>query len=328
MRWTPRISLIFAIFLLGADSSSSETYSDHIEMLQFRSQTAPNTEPIKAVLHGAEQFEVSWRLQEMTNQKLFISSDNTAYYQVNDQWKSVLPSGERLPIMQSSLLPEPVNTPISINFKVTEGSLSLLDNLQTRWTYSLPGTNQIRPSSLQYDASEHIYFQDTRGSWYSLDQTGKERYKLILQDQDNELVCRTAPSGDAFCTSPQLGIFAIREKTNAPRLILDGKERFFTQKPQIMNDRTLVPLRSIFEAMQAKVDWNEDSQTVIATKGNRTIKLTLNNDMAYLNGKKIQLDAPPVLYQQSMYVPLRFVGESLGATVIWENATRTIQIIS
>ena len=125
-----------------------------------------------------------------------------------------------------------------------------------------------------------------------------------------------------------LGIFAVREKINAPRLIIDGKERFFTQRPEIMNDRTFVPLRSIFEAMQTKVDWNGETQTVTAIKGKRTINLTLDSDKAYLNGKNIQLDTPPVLYQGSLYVPLRFVGEALGATVIWENATRTIQIIS
>ena len=80
--------------------------------------------------------------------------------------------------------------------------------------------------------------------------------------------------------------------------------------------------------MQTKVDWNEETQTVTATKGKRTINLTLDSDKAYLNGKNIQLDRPRSSIREALYVPLRFVGEALGATVIWENATRTIQIIS
>lgn len=327
MRWTLLFTFVSGIFLLGADSPS-ESPDQHIEILQFRTQLTPNTEPINAILQGADHFEVAWRLQDVSPQNLLIASDSTAYYQSNNQWKSVLPSGERQPVLQSTKLPEAANTPMKPNLKVTARSLSLLEDQETRWTYSLPESNQIRPNTVQYDDAEHIYFQDNNGSWYSLNLNGKERYKLMLQAQDTQLVCKAAPAGDAFCSSPQIGIFAIREKTNAPRLIIDGKERFFTQHPEIMNDRTFVPLRSIFEALQTKVKWNEETQTVTATKGSRTIQLTLDSEIAHINGKKVQLDAPPILFQESTYVPLRFVGEALGATVIWENATRTIQIIS
>lgn len=327
MRWIPFIASLPIIFLLGADSPS-ETRNPDIELLQFRSQITSNMEPINASLQGADQFEVAWRLQDSSPQKLFIANDSTAYYQSDGQWKSVLLSGERLPVKQSAKLPDAVKPQISLNLKVTERSLTLIEDQKALWTYSLPETNQIRPSSLQYDAAEHIYFQDNNGSWYSLDRNGKERYKLLLQAQDTQLTCKAAPPGDAFCTSPSLGILAIREKINAPRLIIDGKERFFPQRPEIINDRTFVPLRSIFEAMNAKVVWNQETQTVTAVKGSRTISLTLDSEKALLNGKKVQLDAPPVLYQGSTYVPLRFVGEALGANVIWEDATRTIQIIS
>jgi hypothetical protein len=327
MRWIPFIASLPIIFLLGADSPS-ETGNPDIEMLQFRSQITSNTEPINASLQGADQFEVAWRLQDSSPQKLFITNDSTAYYQSDGQWQSVLPSGERLQVKPSAKLPEAVKPSISLNLKATERSLTLLDDQKERWTYSLPESNQIRPNTLQYDAAGQIYFQDNNGSWYSLDHNGRERYKLLLQAPDSQLMCKAAPSGDAFCTSPSLGILAVREKINAPRLIIDGKERFFPQPPEIINNRTFVPLRSIFEAMNAKVVWNQETQTVTAIKGNRTISLTRDSEKALLNGKKIQLDAPPILNQGSMYVPLRFVGEALGATVIWENATRTIQIIS
>ncbi|MDQ0872441.1 hypothetical protein QFZ77_001100 [Paenibacillus sp. V4I3] len=178
MRWIPFIASLPIIFLLGADSPS-ETHNPDIELLQFRSQITSILEPINASLQGADQFEVAWRLQDSSPQELFIANDSTAYYQSDGQWKSVLPSGERLPVKQSAKLPEALKPLISLNLKATERSLTLFEDQKALWTYSLPETNQILPSSLQYDAAEHIYFQDNNGNWYSLDRNGKERYKLL-----------------------------------------------------------------------------------------------------------------------------------------------------
>jgi hypothetical protein len=326
MRWIHLLTFLSVLILLGADSSPENEVQD-IELLQFHSQIT-DAEPISAILHGANRFDIPWRLQDASPQNLFLTNDSTAYYQSNNQWKSILPSGERVPVKPNTKLPDPVTPLISPNLKVTENSLSLLENQKSSWTYSLPTPLQIRPSSLQLDAAEHIYFHDNSGGWYSLDHDGNLRYKLMLQKEDTQFTCMVTPAGEAFCASPRVGIFGIHNKTNAPRLIIDGKERFFTQEPQIIDGFTFVPLRSLFEALQSKVDWNAETQTATATKGKQTVKLTLHSEIAQLNGKNIQLDAPPILYNESTFVPLRFVGEALGATVIWENATRTIQIIS
>lgn len=327
MRWIPILTFLSVLILLGADSTA-ENQDQEIELLQFHSQIAPNAEPINAIFHGADQFDIPWRLHDADPQKLFVTNEGTAYYQSNNQWKSILPNGERVPVKPNTKLPDPLTTQISPDLKVTENSLSLFKDQKSIWTYALPASIQIRPSTLQFDAAEHIYFHDNSGGWYSLDNDGNLRYKLMLQMEDPQFACAVSPAGDAFCASPHIGILGIHNKTNAPRLIIDGKERFFTQQPQIIDGFTFVPMRSIFEALQSKVDWNAETQTVTATKGKQTVKLTLHSETAQLNGKNIQLDAMPILFQDSTFVPLRFVGEALGATVIWEDATRTIQIIS
>jgi soluble cytochrome b562 len=73
---------------------------------------------------------------------------------------------------------------------------------------------------------------------------------------------------------------------------LDDQELMFPDvAPCIYNDRTMVPLRAIFEAFGANVDWNSDTQTVSASLDTTTIKVTVDSSIAYKNGTKIDLDA-------------------------------------
>ncbi|ABO51609.1 copper amine oxidase domain protein [Desulforamulus reducens MI-1] len=85
--------------------------------------------------------------------------------------------------------------------------------------------------------------------------------------------------------------------------------------PVLDNGRTLVPMRKIFERLGADIDWNAQSQTVTATKGEVKIELTLGKTTAVVNGKNIKLDVPAKLVDGRTMVPMRFVGETLGAKV-------------
>lgn len=85
----------------------------------------------------------------------------------------------------------------------------------------------------------------------------------------------------------------------------------------------MVPMRGVFEALKAEVKWDGATQTVTATKGNTTIKLTIGNNYAYVNGKKVALAAEAIIVNGSTMVPLRFVAEALGAKVAWDGATKT-----
>ncbi len=91
----------------------------------------------------------------------------------------------------------------------------------------------------------------------------------------------------------------------------------FDQKPIIENGRTLVPLRAIFEKIGASVEWNGDTQTVVATKDNTTISLTINNTTATKNGTAITLDVPAKIINGRTLVPVRFVADCFGVDVRW-----------
>lgn len=91
----------------------------------------------------------------------------------------------------------------------------------------------------------------------------------------------------------------------------------FDQKPIIENGRTLVPLRAIFEKIGATVEWNGDTQTVVATKDNTAISLTINNTTATKNGTAITLDVPAKIINGRTLVPVRFVADCFGVDVRW-----------
>lgn len=114
----------------------------------------------------------------------------------------------------------------------------------------------------------------------------------------------------------------------APKVILDGKSISFDVQPVIDNGRTLVPLRAIFEALGAQVEWNGNTKTVSAISGDTTITLTIDQAVAYKNNDKVILEVPAKLVNERTMVPLRFVAESLGTTVSWDANNETINISS
>ena len=100
---------------------------------------------------------------------------------------------------------------------------------------------------------------------------------------------------------------------------------------QIVNSRTMVPLRKIFELLGATVDWDNNTRTAFATKEDISIKLQIDNPVAEVteNGtvRKIQLDSKPILINNRTMVPLRFISESLGKQVAWDAREQTAIII-
>ncbi|QRG68139.1 N-acetylmuramoyl-L-alanine amidase family protein [Brevibacillus choshinensis] len=114
---------------------------------------------------------------------------------------------------------------------------------------------------------------------------------------------------------------AEEEKVN---LMIGGQAVSPEVPPVIKNGRTLVPVRVIAEGLGADVAWNEAARTATITRGNQQLSLTLDSTGAKVNGKQVKLDAAPVISKQRMLLPLRFVGESLGVTVGWDNSSRTV----
>ncbi|MBP2026785.1 hypothetical protein J2Z35_000576 [Acetoanaerobium pronyense] len=96
--------------------------------------------------------------------------------------------------------------------------------------------------------------------------------------------------------------------------------------PSIENGRTLVPIAHIFGALGADVKWDGDRRTVLGTLGDTKIELAIDNQIALVNSRMVRLDVPARIQNSRTIVPLRFVAESLGATVEWDDPNRHISI--
>ncbi|SFG35538.1 Copper amine oxidase N-terminal domain-containing protein [Desulfotomaculum arcticum] len=109
---------------------------------------------------------------------------------------------------------------------------------------------------------------------------------------------------------------------------LDERRVYFDAPPYLEKGRTYVPLRGIFELLGATVNWDPDTKTVDAVRGERSVSLTIGENEARADGKTIILDAVPRTVNGRTMVPLRFIGESLGDRVIWQSNPKAVKIYS
>lgn len=108
---------------------------------------------------------------------------------------------------------------------------------------------------------------------------------------------------------------------------------------QIINNSTLIPMRAIFESLNAEVEWVPSSKTIMATKGSKVIIMKIGSltmtvsDMATGESKNIKLPVAPRTinaadkkYGARTMVPLRAVSESLNMNVGWDGKTYTVTV--
>ena len=114
------------------------------------------------------------------------------------------------------------------------------------------------------------------------------------------------------------------------KVTLDGNEIYCPDAKPFVDerDRVLVPIRFVSEALGALVDWENESHTAVIKQGNDEIRYTVYQPMAYLNGEMMVMDTYGILKDERTLVPIRFISELLGCTVVWDENTSTVVITS
>lgn len=114
---------------------------------------------------------------------------------------------------------------------------------------------------------------------------------------------------------------------------IDGQAVSFDVAPIIENDRTLVPVRAIFEALGAQVEWDEAKRTVISVKGDRSCILQIDNTSMFvlttdgsIPAEEKTLDVPAKIVEDRTLVPLRAISEAYDCSVDWDGSSRTVTI--
>jgi len=113
-------------------------------------------------------------------------------------------------------------------------------------------------------------------------------------------------------------------ENNEMTVYINNKKINFDIKPFIENNRTLVPLRAIFEELGAVVSWNNNKVT--AKKGNTLISLEIGSNKMLVNGKAIKLETPAQIKDNRTFVPLRAVSEAFNNNVEWDGVKKVIKI--
>ena len=107
-----------------------------------------------------------------------------------------------------------------------------------------------------------------------------------------------------------------------PKVEINGTTLSFDVPPVIDNGRILVPLRTVFEAMGAKVSWDSATVTVTAVKGSTAVILQIGSLVPTINGNIKPIDVAGKIVDGRTLAPLRFVCEAFGGTVDWEEGTQ------
>jgi hypothetical protein len=135
-------------------------------------------------------------------------------------------------------------------------------------------------------------------------------------------LCALLTCGLLACGAPQSHAAGIGVTVNGSPIHFDG------MGPIQINGRVLVPVRGVLESLGADVGWKPESQTVVANNGRVDIELRIGDHSASVDGQAVDLDVPAQIIAGHTMVPLRFLGEALGAEVRWNGQARIVEIVT
>ena len=115
---------------------------------------------------------------------------------------------------------------------------------------------------------------------------------------------------------------------NTITVYMNDQPMALEDQPIIKDDRVLVPMRGFFQALGANVEWDAAARTAIGTKADIIVRIPIGSMEPTVNGVVHWIDVPAIIINSRTYIPLRFVGEAFGDTVVWEGASQSIYIVS
>lgn len=193
---------------------------------------------------------------------------------------------------------------------------------------------KISVTPAKAEAGEKVTIKATPDSGYQLD-------KVTVKDKDNSNVKLTKVNDNEYTFTMPKGKVSVdatfvqkdaaddnsvAEKSKIIKLQIgsrivnvDNEAVIYDAAPVIRNDRTLVPIRIVTETLGGKVDWNGATKEVTLHIDGKEIKMTV--------GKTLEkYGVAPVIIDGRTFVPVRFVADELGATIAWDDATKTVTI--
>lgn len=107
---------------------------------------------------------------------------------------------------------------------------------------------------------------------------------------------------------------------------IDSVQVTFDTQPRIINARTMVPVRSIFEAIGAKVSWDGNTKTITAEKDSIKIAMTIGANLISKGDEFIVMDTSAMIIDNRTFIPARFAAEAFDNSVSWDSVQRAVHI--
>lgn len=154
--------------------------------------------------------------------------------------------------------------------------------------------------------------------------------KLIMLFLTTSLLLMGSACAKADAPKTQSADFIVTMQVGNPIMTVNGAETEIDEgagtAPVIINDRTLLPVRSLIENMGGTVNWNDTSREVTLKLGSDEIRLIIDDTTAYFNNEASTLDTSPAIINDRTMLPVRFIAEKFGFTVDWNGDEQMITI--
>ncbi len=159
------------------------------------------------------------------------------------------------------------------------------------------------------------------------------RFDMVCVTDDNTFVPSDDPGANAdvlvnnLYDASKVTVTADPDRPDVEIAVKFNDEyMLFDVDPVMLNDRVLVPLRAIFEKLGCVVKWDDATRTVTAEKSGKKVIVNVGSSSALVGDNATYLDQPPVMLNDRVLVPLRFVSEAFGCEVSWGESTQTVSI--
>ena len=215
-----------------------------------------------------------------------------------------------------------VNIPDAATVNVTcdELSIDLTDNHDNTWSAYLPNRTQTytftataggQTATCTVDVRKKSSSSSDSSSGGSSNEKPEEKPVEKPQEKPEEV-----PKDNEI-------VLTIGEKVT----VVFGDSVVNDVAPVVRNDRAMLPIRFVVEALGGTVTWDQAQQSVTCVKGDNTVIIYIGHPFALVNGNPVELDSPAFIENGRTYLPIRFVAENLDAAVTWDADTKEVTVV-
>ncbi len=210
-------------------------------------------------------------------------------------------------------------------------SLKTLDN----WVFGHCDdlTGAVLPYGLTKMTGASVFYECDGLQWVTVPSTVNnilgDSGKVVDKCPNAIVYCPAGSFAEKVCQKKGVSYLTDASADTTIPVLYNGERISFGsygQNPTIINSRTMVPLRSIFEAMGADVQWDNATRTASGQRGSTTVSIAIGSNVLYVNGRAVGLDSPACIINNRTMVPVRAIAEAFQATVDWDNPSRTVII--